>query len=73
MGSFSRRLARLEAVRSAAALLAACVVLCLAAFAFSAVYTQPTAGAVVAALAALGIAGTGLLYAWRPGSGGLGD
>ena len=73
MGSFSRRLARLDAVRSAAVLLMASLALALAAFAFSAYYTKPTPGALAAALAALAVAGSGLLYAWRPGTGGLGD
>ncbi|HLZ95595.1 MAG TPA: hypothetical protein VKT20_09730 [Candidatus Dormibacteraeota bacterium] len=73
MSSFSRRVARLDAVRSAASLLTACIVLALGAYAFSAYYTNPTPGALAAALAALAIAGSGLLYAWRPGTGGLGD
>jgi hypothetical protein len=73
MGSFSRRLARLDAVRTAAILLALCLALGLAAYAFSAYYVKPTPGALVAAVAALAVAGSGLLYAWRPGTGGLGD
>lgn len=70
MSSFSRRLARLDAARTGAAGLAAGVVLGLGAYAFSSYYTQPSPGALVAALAALAVAGSGLLYAWRPGTGG---
>lgn len=70
MTSFSRRLARLDAARTAAAGLALAIVLGVGAFAFASYYTQPTPGALVAALAALAVAGSGLLYAWRPGTGG---
>jgi hypothetical protein len=44
-----------------------------AAYAFAAVEYRPTLGGVIAALAALAIAGCGLLYAWRPGSGSIVD
>lgn len=73
MPTFSRRLVRVDAVRTATALLALCAGLALAAYVFSAVYTTVTAGAVVAAVAALAIVGSGLLYAWRSGPGGLSD
>ncbi len=69
----SRRLGRLDLVRTAACLLGGTIVLALAAYGFAAVYVQPTLGAAVAGLAVLGVAGSGLLYAWRPGTGGLGD
>jgi hypothetical protein len=35
--------------------------------------SQATPGGVVSALALLAIAGSGLLYAWRPGAGGIVD
>jgi hypothetical protein len=73
MSSLSRRLGRLDLVRTAAFLLGGSVVLALAAYAFAAAYSQPTAGEIVAGVAALGVVGSGLLYAWRPGTGGLGD
>jgi hypothetical protein len=73
MSSLSRRLGRLDLVRTAAFFLGGSVVLALAAYGFAAAYTQPTPGAIVAGVAVLGIVGSGLLYAWRPGTGGLGD
>ena len=73
MSSLSRRLARLDLVRTAAFFLGAGVVLALAAYGFAAAYASPTPGAIVAGVAVLGIVGSGLLYAWRPGTGGLGD
>lgn len=73
MASFSRRLARLDAARTAALLLALCVALGLAAYAFSAYYTTPTLGALVAAVAAFVIALAGVLYGWLPATGGLSD
>jgi len=42
----------------------------LAGYAVVAVSSQPTIGGAVAAAAFLAIAGTGFLYAWRPGAGG---
>ncbi len=73
MGSLSRRFGRLDLVRTAAFFLGGSVVLALAAYAFAAAYSEPTTGAIAAGLAAVGIVGSGLLYAWRPGTGGLGD
>ncbi len=60
-------------VRVSALSLGALVALALAAYAFAAVTSSPTAGPLVAALALLAVAGSGLLYAWRLGTGGLGD
>ena len=57
---------RLAALGSGAA-----AVLLLAAYALAAATVQPTPGGVVSALALLAIAGSGLLYAWRLGAGGL--
>ena len=48
-------------------------VLILAAYGFAAIESGATVGGVVAALAALAIAGSGLLYAWRLGTGGIVD
>jgi hypothetical protein len=48
-------------------------VLLLAAYGFAAIESRPTLGGVVSALAAVAIAGCGLLYAWRPASGGIVD
>ena len=73
MSSLSRRLGRFDLVRTAAFFLSGSVVLALAAYGFAGAYTQATPGAVVAGVAVLGIVGSGLLYAWRPGTGGLGD
>ncbi|HEY8814057.1 MAG TPA: hypothetical protein VIP57_02990 [Candidatus Dormibacteraeota bacterium] len=49
------------------------LVLLLVAYGFAAVESRPTVGGVVAALAAIAIAGCGLLYAWRPAAGGIVD
>lgn len=73
MASFSRRLAGLDAVRTAAGALVLCIVLGLAAYGFASYYTPPSLDSLVAAVAALAVAGAGLLYAFRPGTGGLGD
>lgn len=55
---------------AAAGLGAACLVL-LGAYVVAGVTGEFTPGAAVAALALLAIAATGILYAWRPGSGRL--
>jgi hypothetical protein len=47
--------------------------LMLAVYAFAAIELRPTLAGVVAALAAVAIAGSGLLYAWRLGATGLVD
>jgi len=49
------------------------LVLILGAYGFAAIESRPSLGGVVAALAALAIAGSGLLYAWRLGTGGIVD
>ena len=56
--------------RVASSALGLAFVLMVAAYLFAAIESRAAAGAVVAAVAAVAIAGTGLLYAWRPGSGG---
>ena len=55
-------------VASAAAGLS--VLALLVAYAVAASTVAPTAGGIVSALALAGIAGSGLLYAWRLGAGG---
>lgn len=49
------------------------LVLLLGAYAFGLTAAPVTAGGVVAAVALIGIAGSGLLYAWRLGAGGIAD
>jgi hypothetical protein len=73
MTQLSRWLARYELVRSAAFWLTLTVLAVLAAYAFAAFYSPPTPGGIAAAVALIGVAGAGLLYAWRPGIGGPGD
>jgi hypothetical protein len=49
----------------AAAALGVALFLVLAAYAYALTLSTPTLGGVVSAAALVGIAGTGLLYAWR--------
>ncbi len=58
-------------MRVAAAGLAAACLAMPAAYVVGGATGQFTPGAAVAALALLAIVGTGILYAWRPGSGRL--
>jgi hypothetical protein len=73
MTQLSRWLARYELVRTAAIWLGLAVLAMLGAFAFAAYYARPSAAEIAAAVALLIVAGSGLLYAFRPGSGGPGD
>jgi hypothetical protein len=73
MNALSRSLARREPLRVAAATLGPAVVLLLAAYAFGLTASPVTVGGVIAAVALVGIAGSGLLYAWRLGAGGIVD
>jgi hypothetical protein len=73
MRTLSRALQRWDPVRVAAAALGLALILLFAAYAVGATTTQATPGGVVSALALLAIAGSGLLYAWRPGPGGSVD
>ena len=59
--------------RVAASSLGLAIALMLSAYGFAAIESRPTLGSVVAALAAVAIGGSGLLYAWRPGAAGLVD
>lgn len=49
------------------------LVMCLAAYGVAVATSTVTAGPALAALALVGIAGIGLLYAWRLGAGGAVD
>jgi len=71
MPELSRRLRRWDPIRLAAVGSGAGAVLLLGAYAVGAATVQPTVGGVVSAFALLAIAGSGLLYAWRLGAGGL--
>jgi hypothetical protein len=73
MNALSRSLARRDPMRVAAAALGLAVVLLLAAYAFGLTASPVRVGGVVAAVALVGIAGSGLLYAWRLGAGGIVD
>jgi len=66
-------LLRTDPLRVAVFALGLALVLLLGAYGFAAIESRPTPGGVVAALAALAIAGSGLLYAWRLGTGGIVD
>jgi branched-subunit amino acid transport protein AzlD len=66
-------LLRTDPIRVAVLALGLAVLLMLAAYGFAAVESRPTPGGIVSALAALAIAGSGLLYAWRLGAGGVVD
>ena len=66
-------LLRWEPLSVAAFGLGLAIVLMVAAYGFAVIESRPTPGGVVAAVAALAIAGCGLLYAWRLGAGGIVD
>jgi hypothetical protein len=69
MAQFWRASRRWDALRVAASGLGLAVALMVGAYAFSAIESRSTLGGVVAALAAVAIAGSGLLYAFRLGAG----
>jgi len=58
-------LRRIEEPRTAAALLAVPLLGILAAYGYALTTVKPTFGGLIAAAGLVGIAGTGLLYAWR--------
>src|SRR5260221_9570397 len=66
-------LLRTDPIRLAVAALGVAFLLILSAYGFAGIESRPTVGGVIAALAALAIAGCGLLYAWRLGTGGIVD
>ena len=69
MNTLSRGLRRWEPARIAVLGLGLAQVACLAAYVVAVATSKLTAGAAVAAAAAVGIAGIGLLYAWRLAAG----
>jgi hypothetical protein len=73
MTALSRALARWDLLRVAVAALGLALLLLPAAYGFSLTAAKVTPGAVISAVALVGIAGSGLLYAWRPGAGGIVD
>jgi len=73
MPRFWKRIQRFEPARVSAAAVALLLVAALAAYGFAVYASKPTAGALAAAVALVAVAGTGLVYAWRLGTGGLSD
>ena len=73
MSTLSRALRRWDPIRVAAVFLGLALLLLLAAYGFAATTINPTPGAIAAVVAVVGIAGSGLLYAWRLGAGGIVD
>jgi len=73
MATLSRALRRRDLIRVAAILLGLAVATLLVGYAVAVASSQATPGGVVSALALLVIAGSGLLYAWRLGAGGIVD
>ena len=73
MTALSRALARWDPARVAAGALGLAVLLLPAAYAVSLGSSNATAGGVISAVGLVGIAGSGLLYAWRLGAGGIVD
>jgi hypothetical protein len=71
MAPFSRALRRWDALRIAAGTLGLAVLLMLAAYGFDLTSKPATTEGVLSALGLIVVAGTGLLYAWRLGAGGL--
>lgn len=67
------RFNRIDPVRASALLLALPVVAALVAFVVASISTVPPLSQIVAAVALVALAGTGLVYAWRLGPGGLSD
>ena len=70
MAPMSGKLLSLPPLAVAAAACGVAVAMLLVAYGFGTSQAQATAGGVVSALALVGIAGAGLLYAWRLGAGG---
>jgi len=73
MATLSRALRRRDLIRVAAASLGIAVLTLLVAYGVAVASSQATPGGVVSALALVAIAGSGLLYAWRLGAGGIVD
>jgi hypothetical protein len=73
MAQFWRGYRRWDALNVAAVALELALVLMVAAYVFAAIEAGTTADGVVAVVVAVAIAGTGLLYAFRLGAGGIVD
>ncbi len=73
MAALSRALARWDPVRVAVAALGLAVLLLVAAYGVSLTVASFTPGAAISLVVLVGIAGSGLLYAWRLGAGGIVD
>jgi hypothetical protein len=73
MNVLSRALRRWDPLRVAAAALGVACLLLLAAYGYGVATAQATVEGVIAAAALVGIAGSGLLYAWRLEAGGAAD
>jgi hypothetical protein len=73
MAILSRALRRWDPMRVAAASLSLALVTLLVGYVIGVAAARATPGGVVSALALLAIGGSGLLYAWRLGAGGIVD
>jgi hypothetical protein len=73
MAALSQALRRWDLLRVAAAALGLALVALLGGYVFGVATSQATPGGVVSAVALVGIAGCGLLYAWRLRAGGIVD
>jgi hypothetical protein len=73
MAQFWRQSQRWDMVRVAASAGGLAILLMVVAYGFGAFESQATLGGVAAAIGAVAIAGSGLLYAWRLGAGGIVD
>jgi hypothetical protein len=73
MATLSRAFRRWDPIRVAAVFLGLAMLSLLTAYGYAAYNVQPTIGTIAAAVALVGIAGSGLLYAWRLGAGGIVD
>jgi hypothetical protein len=73
MAGLWRRVNRIDPARVSALLVATPVVAILAAYALPASTASPAVGALTAVGALVAVTGSGLLYAWRLGAGGLSD
>jgi hypothetical protein len=73
MAALSRALARWDPVRAAVTALGLAALLLVAAYGVSLTVASFTPGAAISVVALVGIAGSGLLYAWRLGAGGIVD
>jgi hypothetical protein len=73
MAALSRALARWDPLRVGAGALGLALLLIVAAYGVNLTVSKLTPGAAVSVVALVGIAGSGLLYAWRLGAGGIVD